>query len=71
MTDSHVTEAGGIERHGWHLFDAVADLYVQQVTEAGEPDLYEVRTGEDGPITVLDAAGFAQLRDPGPNPRGL
>lgn len=57
--------------HDWHLFDAVRDLYVRQTTSADEPDRYEVRTGEDGPVTVLDKTKFDQLRDPGPNPRGL
>lgn len=60
-----------MDEHDWHLFDAEANLHVRQVTAAGEPDRFEVRTGEDGPVTVLDAAEFEQLRDPGPNPKGL
>lgn len=59
------------DAHDWHLFDANRDLYVRQVTAAGEADRYEVRTGEDGPVTVLDKAGFDHLRDPGPDPEGL
>lgn len=59
------------DSHGWHLFDAVQDIYVCQTTGPDQDDQYEVRTGEDGPVTVLDADEFAQLRDPGPNPRGL
>ena len=60
-----------IDAHDWHLLDAVRDLYVRQNTGPDEADRYEVRTGEDGPVTVLDADGFAQLRDSGPDPEGL
>lgn len=60
-----------VDPHDWHLFDAVKDIYVRQTTGPGEPDRYEVRTGEKGPVTVLDADGFAKLRDPGPDPEGL
>lgn len=59
------------DSHDWHLFDAQRDLYVRQTTGPGEPDRYEVRTGDDGPVTVLDKAAFDQLRDPGPDPEGL
>lgn len=60
-----------MDEHDWHLFDVEADLYVRQVTPAGEPDRYEVRTGEHGPVTVLDADDFEKLREDGPNPKGL
>lgn len=60
-----------MDEHGWHEFDVERDLYVRQTTGPGEPDRYEVRTGTDGPVTVLDAAEFEQLRDAGPNPKGL
>lgn len=60
-----------MDEHEWHEFDVERDLYVRQTTAAGEPDRFEVRTGTDGPVTVLDAAEFDQLRDTGPNPKGL
>lgn len=60
-----------MDEHDWHIFDAELDLYVRQTTAAGEPDRYEVRTGTDGPVTVLDAAEFQDLCGPGPNPKGL
>jgi hypothetical protein len=54
----------------WRPFDLDAGLDVRQVTAAGEPDRYEVRDRENN-VTVLDADEFAQLRDTGPNPKGL
>lgn len=60
-----------MDEHDWHEFDMERDLYVRQVTPAGEPDRYEVRTGLDGPVTVLDADEFQQLLSEGPNPKGL
>jgi hypothetical protein len=67
------------EVHDWHTFDVEADLEVRQITAEGEPDQYEVRRATPPAdtddverfITVLDAAEFAQLRDVGPNPKGL
>lgn len=56
--------------HEWHPFDVEAGLDARQLTAEGEPDRYQVRD-RDGKITDLDAAGFAQLRDVGPNPKGL
>lgn len=56
--------------HDWHQFDEKYE--VRQVTEEGEPDQYEVRRmGEEGPGTVLNKEEFAQLREEGPNPKGL
>ena len=60
-----------MDEHGWHEFDVERDLYVRQVTPAGEPDRYEVRTGTDGPVTALSYAEFQELCGPGPNPKGL
>lgn len=57
--------------HDWHLFDVEENLEVRQVTAPGEPNRWEVRTAPDGPITVLDDAEFEQLREAGPNPKGL
>lgn len=54
----------------WRPFDLDAGLDVRQVTAAGEPDRYEVRD-RDGQVTELDATEFKQLRDVGPNPKGL
>jgi len=59
------------DMHGWHLFDANEDRYVRQITAPGEPNRWEVRTGEDGPVIELDDDEFAQLREDGPNPKGL
>lgn len=58
------------EPYEWRPFDLEAGLDVRQITAAGEPDRYEVRSA-DGDVTELDAAEFAQLRDVGPNPKGL
>lgn len=58
------------EPHEWHPFDLEAGLDVRQVTAEGEPDRYEVRNAA-GEVTELDADEFAQLRDVGPNPKGL
>jgi hypothetical protein len=56
--------------YDWRPFDLEAGLDVRQVSAAGEPDRYEVRNA-DGEITELDAGEFKQLRDTGPNPKGL
>jgi hypothetical protein len=58
------------EVHDWHPFDLEAGLDVRQITAEGEPDQYQVRD-RNGKITDLDADEFAQLRDVGPNPKGL
>jgi hypothetical protein len=60
------------EPHEWHMFDVEDDLEVCQVTEAGEPNRYLVRrTAAPDEVTELDAGEFAQLLEPGPNPKGL
>jgi hypothetical protein len=56
--------------HDWHLFDAERDLEVRQTTPDSEGNCWEVR-GADGKVTVLDDDEFEQLRDAGPNPKGL
>lgn len=56
--------------HDWHVFDADAGLEVRQTTPDAEGNRWEVR-GRDGAITVLDDDEFEQLREHGPNPRGL
>jgi hypothetical protein len=58
------------EAYDWHPFDVEDGLDLRQITAAGEPDRYQVRD-RDGKITDLTAAEFAQLRDVGPNPKGL
>lgn len=72
MGDNNTSAAPGAasDPHDWHVLDAEAGLEVRQLTAVGEPDEYEVRDAA-GKVTALDAAEFAQLRDVGPNPKGL
>jgi hypothetical protein len=57
--------------HGWHLFDAERGLEVRQTTPDSEGNRWEVRrTGSDR-VVVLDDEEFEQLREDGPNPKGL
>jgi hypothetical protein len=56
--------------HDWHLFDAERDLEVRQTTPDGEGNRWEVRDA-NGKVTVLNDAEFEQLREDGPNPKGL
>ena len=58
------------EAYDWHPFDVEAGLDIRQITGTDEPDRYQIRDSA-GKITELDAQEFAQLRDVGPNPRGL
>jgi hypothetical protein len=58
-----------MDDHDWHLFDDEAGLEVRRSGEG-----WEVRrtTGETaGEVTVLTDAEFDQLREAGPNPKGL
>lgn len=58
------------EVHDWRTFDAETGLEARQITPEGEADHYQVRDAE-GTVTDLTADEFAQLRDVGPNPKGL
>lgn len=67
---------GNMDTHDWHLFDIEAGLEVRQATGTGEANRWEVRRvdaeGEPvGEVTVLTDAEFDQLRETGPNPKGL
>jgi hypothetical protein len=59
------------EKHDWHLFDERIGLECRQVTEEGKPNIWEIRKrGEDKIVSLTDRE-FAQLREEGPNPKGL
>lgn len=58
------------DAHGWHLFDAQRGLEVRQTTSEGEANRWEVRDST-GKVTVLNDDEFEQLREDGPNPKGL
>lgn len=58
------------DQHDWHVFDAERGYEVRQTTPAAEGNRWEVRS-PDGDIMVLDDDEFEQLREHGPNPRGL
>lgn len=59
-----------VKAYDWRPFDLEAGLDARQITAEGEPDRYQVRD-RDGNVTDLTADEFAQLRDVGPNPKGL
>lgn len=56
--------------HDWHTFDAERGYEVRQTTPDTEGNRWEVR-GPDGRVVVLDDEEFEQLREHGPNPKGL
>jgi hypothetical protein len=56
--------------HDWHVLDAELGLEVRQTTPDSEGNQWEVRTA-DGRVEVLDDDEFEQLREHGPNPKGL
>lgn len=70
--DNHCEGNAMAEAHDWHVFDAERGLDVRQITAEGEANVWEVRGlhGMDTPI-ILNDAEFKQLRDVGPNPKGL
>jgi len=56
--------------HDWHVFDAALGYEVRQTTPDAEGNRWEVRD-RHGKTVVLDDAEFEQLREHGPNPKGL
>lgn len=56
--------------HDWHLFDAERGYEVRQTTPDSEGNRWEVRD-RSGNVVVLDDDEFEQLREHGPNPKGL
>lgn len=56
--------------HDWHLFDAERGYEVRQTTPDAEGNRWEVRD-RAGHTVVLDDEEFKQLREHGPNPKGL
>lgn len=56
--------------HDWHAFDVERGYEVRQTTPDSEGNRWEVRD-RDGQVVVLDDDEFEQLREHGPNPKGL
>lgn len=57
--------------HDWHVFDVERGYEVRQTTPDAEGNRWEVREIGTDRIVVLDDAEFEQLREHGPNPKGL
>lgn len=56
--------------HDWHLFDEEMGYEVRQTTDKNEDNCWELRDPE-GNIVALNDEEFSQLRDDGPNPKGI
>jgi hypothetical protein len=58
-------------KHGWHLFDAIRNLEVQQATARLRPNRWDVRRVDGDQVVGLDDAQWDALRSGGPLPEVL